>query len=1218
MPSLPFRLAALSLAAAAFALTGCPAGPEVRVHPAAFNFGANKTSDTATISSTSGHAADWTIENGPDWLALSPESGRTAPGAPSRVTLTVDRSGLEPGSHNGGFDIVTEQRAQRVAVTLFVSDDPPDAPGAFSVAPASLDFGVDNTAESLSIRGPAGEPIAWSAEPSEPWLSITPAEGETGDEPTEALAEVDRDMLDPGVHEAVIAFAHNGEVLEVPVRAEAEGPAPILSVAPEALDLGARGREANLTVRNTGTGVLEWEAATDVDWLSVNPQAGTAGASGLRITVRGDRDGLDAGSHEGVVTVSSNGGSATIPVSMEVEEPSLEVNPEEARFGPHATRKLITVANPGAGSVNWSIPTGAFPDWLSAEPTSGSVGTEQDGVLLTVDRGDLEPGEYTHDLTVESGAGDAAVSVRMTVAVTPVLTVEAGAANASGLPLAAFGADRNEATITIRNTGTGQLDWSIPSGEFPSWLSASPVAGSQGESTQTVTFIVDRTGLDAGGYSHVFEITSNGGAQAVEAAMQVPVRPVISTDPARLEFGLDGHSEALLVFNSGDPGSLLRFRVDSDRPWLFFNPRGGISQGVDSDMDQMDFRRVNVAIDRGNLEETGPSGNLTIRAVDGSGEPVPGVDPKAVPVSVEIAPLRFALAPARLRSPGLARFTTLMRDFRDEVIHADAADLDPAAFDVLEDDAFVDWDETNLFLSKDVRGNLIVLLDYSGSAAAAAEAIEYPGDDPLQAMYEDTVIPFLHAVPDNFAVGLMEFHEQDGANWLHGFTQDRDALADALRNANVEDRGASAILPALEQAAVELQNADRPFLSFDNADVRAIALVSDGRRTTPPGDLSQTEDLFEALRTQLFSVGWGMDVDNEMLATLASESGGQHYPTLATAEGLPQVPELERRLEGIASDLGGFMTLAYASLNQEDGVETRVEAVFDAPHDPAQGEIQGFFEQQIEFAAVTGDVRMGQIHMRASGDGSAVVIGADFIPRGVRGFRFVLDPPGAFVASRVSPDNGGLVSDWLLEQTGNEILLTAPDDGDALPYGAFGGLVRVQFQNSPSLPYVLGLEVDNARYAGQAEPKYFIHPQNIEVVDPGSLAPSFPTPAVEPSHIDFGAGLDSATVTVRNIGGALSAPPAPVAAALNWEAAPPGFVDVEPAEGVVDVTLGEDTLTLTVDRTLAPGVYSGELAILYNVGIPGAAGVATVTLEAIIEEEEEPDNGGDGNGDNNG
>jgi hypothetical protein len=61
----------------------------------------------------------------------------------------------------------------------------------------------------------------------------------------------------------------------------------------------------------------------------------------------------------------------------------------------------ITIANIGAGLLNWSIESTSA--WLTAEPPAGVTGTELDSVRISVDRSALLPGFYTNNFTIFAG-----------------------------------------------------------------------------------------------------------------------------------------------------------------------------------------------------------------------------------------------------------------------------------------------------------------------------------------------------------------------------------------------------------------------------------------------------------------------------------------------------------------------------------------------------------------------------------------------------------------------------------------------------------------------------------------------------------------------------------------------------------------------------------------------------------------------------------------------
>ncbi len=92
---------------------------------------------------------------------------------------------------------------------------------------------------------------------------------------------------------------------------------PLLSVSPTALSFGSSGNRKDFNISNIGDGVLTWSIASNQPWLSVIPNTGTGNAT---VMASVDRSILDSGNYSGTITVTSNGGTETIAVSVQVQK----------------------------------------------------------------------------------------------------------------------------------------------------------------------------------------------------------------------------------------------------------------------------------------------------------------------------------------------------------------------------------------------------------------------------------------------------------------------------------------------------------------------------------------------------------------------------------------------------------------------------------------------------------------------------------------------------------------------------------------------------------------------------------------------------------------------------------------------------------------------------------------------------------------------------------
>jgi hypothetical protein len=93
---------------------------------------------------------------------------------------------------------------------------------------------------------------------------------------------------------------------------------PKLSLDPKSLDLGADQLTHQFNVVNKGKNSLEWSASTSAPWLQVVPSSGTTTTEVDPVVVTVDRTDLDLGSYSTHVVVTSNGGSDSVAVAMEV------------------------------------------------------------------------------------------------------------------------------------------------------------------------------------------------------------------------------------------------------------------------------------------------------------------------------------------------------------------------------------------------------------------------------------------------------------------------------------------------------------------------------------------------------------------------------------------------------------------------------------------------------------------------------------------------------------------------------------------------------------------------------------------------------------------------------------------------------------------------------------------------------------------------------------
>ena len=572
--------------------------PVLSITPTQINFGNTDTEQPVSITNTGTGALTWTASENLNWLSLSPTSGLVNAEDTTSTTVSVTRAGLDKGSYegeiafvsNGGNDTVQVQ--MEVVPTLVVSE-------------SSLNFGTELTALTLTVTNPGGGNLEWTVTNTANWLTVSPNSGTTQTEDDVLNILVDRTGLDGGDYSSTITFTSNGGNYTVSVVMRVPLP-PELLFSPSSLDFGASTSTMNLNIINNGDGLLTWNVAADQGWLSTSPTAGETTTETDQVSIMVDRNNLEVGDYSGNITITTNGGNATIPITLNVVPgPTLSVTSTALDFNASQNTLTFSITNVGTQTLEWNISDNQ--DWMSVSPTSGSTTAEQDIVTVTVDRSGLAAGDYSGSVTVTSNGGDQVVAVSMAVA--PELSVSANQLD--------FGLTNDQLSFNITNTGQGVLSWSISDDQ--TWISVSPTSGSTTTETDPTQVTVDRTGFSAGDYSGTVTVTSDGGNEAITVSMSVPAPPLLAVNPTSLDFGASETSLSVTITNGGD--QTLEWSVSDNQDWMSVSPTSG-STTAEQDI-------VTVTVDRSGLAAGDYSGSVTVTSNGGD---------QVVAVSMEILP----------------------------------------------------------------------------------------------------------------------------------------------------------------------------------------------------------------------------------------------------------------------------------------------------------------------------------------------------------------------------------------------------------------------------------------------------------------------------------------------------------------------------------------------------------------------------------------------------
>ena len=309
-------------------------------------------------------------------------------------------------------------------------------------------------------------------------------------------------------------------------------------------------------------------------------------------------------------------------ITVIVGIPQLSISPITLPFEDNLTQLTVSIKDSGQDTLRWEMST--EEDWISLSPSKGSTFKETDLVIVTVDRTNLQPGNYIGIISVSSNGGDQELNATLSKNSNPTLSV---------FPLTFdFGESSLRDTLFVSNVGTGSLEWSITDDQ--DWLNLSKTSNIIVSGADTVLVNVNRSELAHGDHMAIISIKSNGGDQEIIAKLNIDSNPSLSVSPQSLDFGEAATQDFLVIRNIGT-GSL-EWSITDDQDWLT------ISQTTNSTTTESDT--VYVTVNRTGLAGGEYTGNVFISSNGGDNDVSVGMKVPNPPVlNLSVTSIAFGL-----------------------------------------------------------------------------------------------------------------------------------------------------------------------------------------------------------------------------------------------------------------------------------------------------------------------------------------------------------------------------------------------------------------------------------------------------------------------------------------------------------------------------------------------------------------------------------------------
>lgn len=182
-----------------------PTSPKLSVTPASLAFDANKSSLTLDIVNVGTGTLTWRVSKNVPWISLSDTSGTTQTET-DRISVTVNRTGLLPGKHQGTITVTSSSGAETIPVTASASE-----PAKLFVSfDNSLYFGSTTGMLYLVISNNGTEVLTWNITTSNNWISVSQNSGTTTTESDSVAVTVSRSGMATGNYEGNVSVTSNG------------------------------------------------------------------------------------------------------------------------------------------------------------------------------------------------------------------------------------------------------------------------------------------------------------------------------------------------------------------------------------------------------------------------------------------------------------------------------------------------------------------------------------------------------------------------------------------------------------------------------------------------------------------------------------------------------------------------------------------------------------------------------------------------------------------------------------------------------------------------------------------------------------------------------------------------------------------------------------------------------------------------------------------------
>lgn len=287
------------------------------------------------------------------------------------------------------------------------------------------------------------------------------------------------------------------------------------------------------------------------------------------------------------------------------EDGVLALSVSSLNFGSQNTSLSFSIQNIGNKRFNWNISGLDKIDWLSLNPTTGSLSAgKSHAVTVTLNRDRIT--EYK-EATIIVNADKESLPLKITAEVenkSSKIALSTSTLN--------FGTEYSTLTFDVKNVGNaGDINWEI-SGIDADWIKVTPTSGTTAMSKSSAVKVdINREKLLDGNNSTTILVNSDGESLRLTINAEKSSERYLEVYPSALVLGTNSEESFIIMSHNG--ATTYELWGDGDFDWASFNKVEGTIAAYDSD-DVNTIELITIYVDRTGLTPGNYEFTLIIRS----------------------------------------------------------------------------------------------------------------------------------------------------------------------------------------------------------------------------------------------------------------------------------------------------------------------------------------------------------------------------------------------------------------------------------------------------------------------------------------------------------------------------------------------------------------------------------------------------------------------------